>query len=79
AGTALVRDNSGYRLIPLGEAVGAGNVDAPGAAAEPGYGITVLPLQYVSAPTLLKLLDSFALKPGTVRADPGRNMLLIQG
>ncbi|NEL11415.1 type II secretion system protein GspD, partial [Escherichia coli] len=47
AGTALVRDNSGYRLIPLGEAVGAGNVDAPGAAAEPGYGITVLPLQYV--------------------------------
>ncbi|GLH78829.1 type II secretion system protein GspD [Bradyrhizobium sp. SSBR45G] len=79
SGTALVRDNSGYRLIPLGEAVGAGNVDAPGAATEPGYGITVLPLQYVSAPTLLKLLDSFALKPGSVRADPGRNMLLIQG
>uniref|UniRef100_UPI0026D2C9B5 type II secretion system secretin GspD n=1 Tax=Bradyrhizobium sp. (strain ORS 278) TaxID=114615 RepID=UPI0026D2C9B5 len=79
AGTALVRDNSGYRLIPLGEAVGAGNVDAPGATAEPGYGITMLPLQYVSAPTLLKLLDSFALKPGTVRADPGRNVLLIQG
>jgi general secretion pathway protein D len=33
----------------------------------------------VSAQTLLKLLDSFALKPGTVRADPGRNLLLIQG
>ena len=78
-GTALVRDNSGYRLIPLGEAVGAGNVDAAGASAEPGYGISVLPLQYVSAPTLLKLLDSFALKPGSVRADPGRNLLLIQG
>ncbi|WP_315785303.1 MULTISPECIES: type II secretion system secretin GspD [unclassified Bradyrhizobium] len=79
AGTALVRDNSGYRLIPLGDAVGAGNVDRGGGSAEPGYGISVLPLQYVSAPTLLKLLDSFALKPGTVRADPGRNVLLIQG
>jgi len=78
-GTALVRDNSGYRLIPLGDAVGAGNVDAAGGAAEPGYGISVVPLQYVSAQTLLKLLDSFALKPGTVRADPGRNLLLIQG
>lgn len=79
SGTALVRDTSGYRLIPLGDAVGAGNVDPAGGSAEPGYGISVLPLQYVSAPTLLKLLDSFALKPGTVRADPGRNLLLIQG
>jgi len=79
SGTALVRDASGYRLIPLGDAVGAGNVESAGGAAEPGYGVSVVPLQYVSAQTLLKLLDSFALKPGTVRADPGRNLLLIQG
>ncbi|MGJ5180167.1 type II secretion system secretin GspD [Bradyrhizobium oligotrophicum] len=79
SGTALVRDGAGYRLIPLGEAMGAGTVDAAGASTEAGYGITALPLQYVSAPTLLKLLDSFALKPGMVRADPGRNVLLIQG
>jgi general secretion pathway protein D len=36
-------------------------------------------LQHVSAQTLVKLLDSFALKPGMVRADSGRNILLIQG
>jgi general secretion pathway protein D len=79
SGTALIRDNAGYRLVPLGDAVGAGNMDAAGGAAEPGYGISVVPLQFVSAQTLLKLLDSFALKPGTVRADPGRNLLLVQG
>jgi general secretion pathway protein D len=79
SGTALVRDNAGYRLIPLGDAVGAGNMDAAGGSVEPGYGISVVPLQFVSAQTLLKLLDSFALKPGTVRADPGRNLLLVQG
>jgi general secretion pathway protein D len=79
SGTALVRDTAGYRLIPLGDAVGAGNVDASGGSPEAGYGISVVPLQFVSAQTLLKLLDSFALKPGTVRADPGRNLLLIQG
>jgi general secretion pathway protein D len=78
-GIGLVRDTAGYRLIPLGDAVGAGNVDANGSRPEPGYGISVIPLQYVSAQTLVKLLDSFALKPGMVRADPGRNMLLIQG
>jgi general secretion pathway protein D len=38
-----------------------------------------VPLQYVSAATLSKLLDSFAVKPGTVRVDPGRNLVLIQG
>ncbi len=78
-GIGLVRDTAGYRLIPLGDAVGSGNVDANGSHPEPGYGISVIPLQYVSAQTLMKLLDSFALKPGMVRADSGRNMLLIQG
>jgi general secretion pathway protein D len=78
-GFDLVRDTGGYRLIPLGDAVGAGKVDANGSRPEPGYGISVIPLQYVSAQTLVKLLDSFALKPGMVRADSGRNMLLIQG
>ena len=79
SGTALVHDTAGYRLIPVGDTVGSGNVDANGSSPEPGYGISVVPLQYVSAQTLLKLLDSFALKPGTVRADTGRNLLLIQG
>jgi general secretion pathway protein D len=75
----LIRDTAGYRLTPLGEAVGSGNVDADASSPEPGYGISVIPLQYVSAQTLLKLLDSFALRPGTVRADSGRNLMLIQG
>jgi general secretion pathway protein D len=78
-GVVLTRDVSGYHLIPLGDAAGSGNVEAAGANQEAGYGITVVPLQYVSAQTLLKLLDSFALKPGAVRADARRNLLLIQG
>ena len=78
-GFDLVRDTGGYRLIPLGDAVGSGKVDSNGSGPEPGYGVSVIPLQYVSAQTLVKLLDSFALKPGMVRADSGRNLLLIQG
>src|SRR5262249_13137883 len=75
----LVRDTAGYRLVPRGEAIGAGNIDSDPAFAEPGYGISVVPLQHISAQTLIKLLDSFATKAGAVRADVGRNMLLIQG
>lgn len=79
SGVVLVRDTAGYRLTPLGDAVGAGRVDAAGSSPEPGFGVSVVPLQYVSAQTLVKLMDSFATKAGTVRADTTRNLLLIQG
>ncbi len=79
SGIVLVRDTAGYHLTPLGDAVGTGRVDAAASSPEPGYGVSVVPLQYVSAQTLLKLMDSFATKPGMVRADTARNLLLIQG
>jgi general secretion pathway protein D len=78
SGASLVRDKRGYVILPAAEAVGSGGVDAA-ARGEPGFGITVIPLQYVSAATLSKLLDSFAVKPGSVRVDPSRNLVLLQG
>ncbi len=78
SGAALVRDKRGYIVLPGADAVGGGAVDVA-ARAEPGFGVTVVPLQFVSANTLAKLLDSFALKPGTVRIDATRNLVLVQG
>jgi general secretion pathway protein D len=74
----LVKDGQGYRLIPVNEAVGTGGIDT-GRDPEAGYGISVVSLQHVSVPTVMKLLDSFAARPGTVRAEPSRNMIIIQG
>src|SRR5262245_53653748 len=78
SGIALVHDAEGYRLIPTAEAVATGSADW---ARDPsaGYGISVVPLQFVSAQTLIKLLDNYAAKPGTVRAEPSRNLIIIQG
>lgn len=78
SGASLVRDKRGYVILPAAEAVGTGGVDTV-ARGEPGFGITVVPLQYVSATTLTKLLDSFAVKAGSVRVDAPRNLVLIQG
>jgi general secretion pathway protein D len=75
--TVLVRQNGGYRVVPVSDAIGAGHVDAQNA--EPGYGTSVVPLQNVSARTIAKLLESFATKPGTVRVDTERNLVLIRG
>jgi general secretion pathway protein D len=73
----VVREGGIYKVVPIGEALGNGEVDR--ANLTPGYGISVLPLHYVSAKTVLQALDSFATKPGTVRVDPTRNILLVQG
>lgn len=77
-GVALVRDDTGYRLMPQADAVGTGAADASDRMT-PGYGISVVPLQYASAQTILKLVDSFAVKPGMIRADTNRNVILVQG
>jgi general secretion pathway protein D len=77
SGVALVRDRSGYRLLPANEA-GPGGIDRT-ASAEAGQGISVVPLRYVSAQNVFKLLDAFGVKANTVRPDVARNTLVIQG
>jgi general secretion pathway protein D len=77
SGVALVRDRTGYRLLPAPEA-GPGGVDRAANAAA-GQGITVVPLRYVSAQNIFKLLDSFGVKAATMRTDNARNTLIVSG
>jgi general secretion pathway protein D len=78
SGVSLMRDRGGsYRLIPSADA-GPGSVDR-GDGVEAGQGISVVPLRYVSAPNMFKLLDGFAVKATTLRPDNGRNTLIVTG
>ena len=76
----LVRDAVGYRILPATDGT-VGAVDRPDAnsAIEAGYGLTVIPVQYVSGATLVKLMEGFASKPGTIRTDSTGKLLLILG
>jgi general secretion pathway protein D len=74
----MVRDRGGYRLIPAADATGSGFVDTD-EATRAGYGVSVVPLRYVSAQAMLKLLDGFGVKPNAVRVDNTRNLVIIQG
>jgi general secretion pathway protein D len=72
----MVRDASGYRITPVND----GSVGATDSArAEPGYGMTVIPLHYVSGDTLSKLLEGFAARPGAIRTDPSGKLLIVLG
>jgi general secretion pathway protein D len=76
----LVRDNAGYRILPATDGT-VGGVDraSPNDAIEPGYGLTVIPVEYVSGTTLVKLMEGFAAKPGTIRTDASGKLLLVLG
>lgn len=75
----MIRDNEGYRIV-AGNDGSVGSADRAGSSAEPGYGLTVVPLRYVSGETLSRLLEGFAARPGAIRTDPsGRILLLVLG
>lgn len=77
SGVALVRDRTGYRLLPAPEA-GPGGIDRS-ASTEAGQGVTVVPLRYTSAQNIFKLLDAFGVKASTMRPDSSRNTLIVSG
>lgn len=76
----MTREGSAYRISPASEA-GFGPVDRGESdnAVQPGYGMTVIPLRYVSGTTALKLLDGFAARPGAIRSDPSGQLLFVVG
>ncbi len=76
----MMREGSSYRIGPANEgAVGATDRADGARSAEPGYGMTIIPLQYVSGATLARLLEGFAARPGAIRADPSGTLLIVIG
>ena len=76
----MMRDSVGYRIVPASEgAVGATDRADGANAVEPGYGMTVIPLHYISGATLARLLEGFAARPGAIRTDPSGNLFIVIG
>jgi general secretion pathway protein D len=77
ANAAVVREGTLIKIVPIAEASGSGSVGA--GAGQPGFGVSVVPLRYTSATTVSKMAENFLSKPGAIRVDSARNLLLIQG
>jgi general secretion pathway protein D len=74
---AVVREGNLVKILPVPEATGTGPVTLGGG--EPGFGVSIVPLRYTSAATIAKAVENFVTRPGAVRVDQARNLLLIQG
>lgn len=74
-GASLERSGESYSVVPQGSA----NAGRPSASGEAGFGMTILPLRYVAADTVISLIDGFGTRPGAVRVERSRNLLVIIG
>jgi general secretion pathway protein D len=74
----MVRDRNFIRIVPLPETAGSGRVTVLGSG-EPGFGVTIVPLRYVAASTVSKTAENFMARPGAIRVDQARNVILVQG
>lgn len=74
----LVHSDGVYRIMPAGEAMTSG-LARIAASSQPGWGVSVIPLQYISASNMRQLLESVVTRPGSLRADAARNLLIIVG
>jgi general secretion pathway protein D len=76
---ALVDVNGVYHVVPLKDASRRiTNLRIPSQGGR-GYGIYVVPLQFVSAAEMQRILQPFAPDGGIVRVDEARNLLLLAG
>lgn len=81
-GAAMSWDGAFYRVAPLSAAVRSGlspRLAQRGAQIEPGYGVQILPLRYIAAKEMMKILESMVPKENLLLVDDHRNLLVLGG
>ncbi len=76
-GATVVKDQDMYRVVPTGEAGGMGTINTRDVGE--GFGTSVIVAKYMPAANLGRLLEGFGSRSGSVRTDPGTNLVIIQG
>jgi len=77
-GAALVRDGALYQVVPretaLRQADFVTSRDATG-----GVRTQVIPLRFIAASEMQRILESVVADPSTLRIDPARNLIIVSG
>jgi general secretion pathway protein D len=76
----LVWQDGRYTILPVAQALPGNLTPRTGAAANArGYEVRAVPLQYISALEMEKLLKPYAKPEGVINVDPARNMIVLAG
>lgn len=81
SGFAIVQSNGIYNVVPISEAEKPNGSITLGSdrMTQPGYGTEIVPLRYVSAEDLQRVLTPLVPTGGIVSVDAERNLIFISG
>lgn len=77
-GAAMVPSDGLYKIVPR-EAAVRGNLGPELAGAGTGYAANIIPLRFIAALEMQKILEPFLIDPAGLTIDSKRNLLIISG
>ena len=77
-GAAMIKENGAYKIAPVTGALRGSSTPQMGAV-QPGYGVQVVSLQYISAREMSKILEPLLPEGSILRVDENRNLLMLAG
>lgn len=75
----LVREGGLYKILPATGAVRRGHLTPRLGGGGVGYGVRIIPLNYISAVEMQAIIAPFLPEGGVLRADVARNLLIVAG
>lgn len=77
---ALIDKDGIYQVVPKAKAVGGNLAPATVSRNLPGgYGVRIIPLQFIAAPEMQKILEPFVTDANDIRIDKRRNLIIASG
>lgn len=79
---ALIREGTLYKIVPLANAkkmLGSPAVGGVGKNRSTGYGVQIVPLRYVAASEMIKILQTISDDKENIKSDDARNLILLSG
>jgi general secretion pathway protein D len=77
-GAAMVKENGAYKIAPLNSALRGSTTPQMGTS-QAGYSVQIVPLQYIAAREMSKILEPLLSEGSILRVDENRNLLMLAG
>ncbi len=81
-GAALVKEDALYKIVPISIAARGSispQLGGTGAALKPGFSVLIVPVKFVGAKEMARLIEPFAVDQTAIKVDEVRNLLILQG
>lgn len=81
-GAVIVLADNVYNVVPATEAqkrIDGFELTGSARSRAPGYGIEIVPLRYIAAPEMQKILEPVSPTGGVASVDPQRNLIFLAG